>query len=98
MEANSDLEKAYAEVARTGDTQAPDNPEDEVDYHYVAFVKSRDNGHLYQLDGARKCRIDLGATAMDEDVLSDKCLGAVRSMIAHEEGNPNFSLMALVQA
>lgn len=67
-------------------------------YHYVCFVKSRDNGHLFQLDGARKQRIDLGATASDEDVLSDKCLGVVRSMIAKEEGNVNFGLMALVPA
>jgi ubiquitin carboxyl-terminal hydrolase L3 len=36
--------------------------------------------------------------AVDEDVLSDKCLDVIRSMIASEEGNMNFSLMALVPA
>jgi ubiquitin carboxyl-terminal hydrolase L3 len=98
LEADSALEKAYAQVARIGDTEAPANAQDEVEYHYICFVKSHENGHVYQLDGDRQQPVDLGAMAVDEDVLSDKCLDVIRSMIASEEGNMNFSLMALVPA
>lgn len=97
LESSQELEVAYAGVARKGDTEAPDSAEDEVDFHYVAFVKSHNNNHVYQLDGARKRPIDLGPLAADEDVLSNKCLDVIRSMIASESNNPNFSLMALVE-
>ncbi|KAF1831399.1 cysteine proteinase [Decorospora gaudefroyi] len=97
LEDSKELEVAYAGVARKGDTEAPDNAEDEVDYHYTAFVKSPKNSHLYQLDGDRKRPIDLGALAADEDVLSDTCLGIIRGMVAGEDDNLNFSLMALVK-
>jgi ubiquitin carboxyl-terminal hydrolase L3 len=96
LEADEGLEQAYGEVAQDGDTRAPDNPEDEVDYHYICFVKSHKNGHLYQLDGDRKEPIDLGAMAPGDDVLSNKCLDVIRKMITNENGNVNFSLMALV--
>ena len=97
LEDSKELEAAYSGVARKGDTEAPANAEDEVDYHYVAFVKSPKSNHLYQLDGDRKQPIDLGALASDEDVLSEKCLSVIRGMIASEDNNPNFSLMALVE-
>jgi ubiquitin carboxyl-terminal hydrolase L3 len=92
------LEQAYADVAQQGDTEAPVDPEDEVDFHYICFVKSQKNEHLYQIDGDRKRPIDLGAMAVEEDVLSDKCLDVIRGMMANERDNVNFSLMALVSA
>jgi len=98
LEVDSALEKAYTQVARVGDTEAPANAQDEVDYHYICFVKSHENGHAYQLDGDRKQPVDLGPMVIDEDVLSDRCLDVIRSMTASEEGNVNFSLMALVPA
>ena len=97
LENSNDLESAYAGVARKGDTEAPTNAEDEVDYHYMAFIKSTKSGHLYQLDGDRKRPIDLGILPADEDVLSDKCLHVIRNMMTLEVNNPNFSLMALVE-
>ena len=96
-EKNDGLERAYAGVANKGDTEAPLNAEEEVDYHYIAFVKSAQDSHLYQLDGDRKRPIDLGVLTADEDVLSEKCLGVIRGMMASEAENPNFSLMALVE-
>jgi ubiquitin carboxyl-terminal hydrolase L3 len=96
LEADPGLEQAYGEVALDGDTAAPDNPEDEVDYHYICFVKSHKNGHLYQLDGDRKQPIDLGTMEIGDDALSESCLHVIRSMIESEDGNVNFSLMALV--
>ncbi|KAI4639615.1 hypothetical protein J4E93_008967 [Alternaria ventricosa] len=97
LEKNDGLERAYAGVASKGDTEAPLNAEDEVDYHYIAFVKSAKDNHLYQLDGDRKRPIDLGALTTHEDVLSERCLGVIRDMMASEDENPNFSLMALVE-
>jgi ubiquitin carboxyl-terminal hydrolase L3 len=98
LEADERLEQAYARVAQQGDTEAPVNPEEEVDFHYICFVKSTTNGHLYQLDGDRKQPISLGAMPSDEDMLSDNCLNAIRRMIASEGDNINFSLMALVSS
>ncbi|KAG9193033.1 ubiquitin carboxyl-terminal hydrolase L3 [Alternaria panax] len=97
LERNTGLEVAYAGAASKGDTEAPLNAEDEVDYHYVAFVKSSKDNHVYQLDGDRKRPIDLGALTADEDILSEKCLGIIRGMMAKENDNLNFSLMALVE-
>jgi ubiquitin carboxyl-terminal hydrolase L3 len=97
LEDSKELEVAYAGVARKGDTEAPANAEDEVDYHYIAFVKSPQSNHLYQLNGVHKQPMDLGTLAPEEDVLSDKCLDVIRSMIASEENNLGFSLMALVE-
>jgi ubiquitin carboxyl-terminal hydrolase L3 len=96
LEADQGLEQAYADVAQKGDTEAPNRPEDEVDYHYICFVKSHKNDHLYQLDGDRRQPIDLGVVPVDEDVLSDKCVDVIRGMMESEGGNANFSLMALV--
>jgi ubiquitin carboxyl-terminal hydrolase L3 len=96
LEENEGLEGTYAGVASKGDTEAPLNAEEEVDYHYIAFVKSSKDSHLYQLDGDRKRPIDLGALSVEEDVLSESCLDVMRGMMASEDGNLNFSLMALV--
>ncbi|KAH7067166.1 hypothetical protein FB567DRAFT_458180 [Paraphoma chrysanthemicola] len=98
LETDIELERVYVELAQKGDTEAPGNAEDEVDYHYVCFVKSHEDGHLYQLDGDRKCPIQLGAVPANEDVLSDPCLRVIRGMIAQENENANFNLMALVPA
>ncbi|OAL45903.1 ubiquitin C-terminal hydrolase L3 [Pyrenochaeta sp. DS3sAY3a] len=97
LEGSEELEHAYTEVARKGDTEAPENPEDEVDFHYICFVKSHQSGHLYQLDGDRKRPINLGPLAANEDVLSSKCLDVIRRMFASEDDNISFSLMALVE-
>lgn len=68
LEDSKELEAAYASVARKGDTQAPASPEDEVDFHYICFVKSHKNGHLFQMDGDRNGPIDLGHIGSDQDV------------------------------
>lgn len=94
LENSQELEHAYAEVAQKGETAPPANAEDEVDFHYIAFVKSHVNSHLYQLDGDRKRPIKLAGLQEGEDVLAEKCLEVIRSMMI--EDNVNFSLMALV--
>ena len=96
LEDDEMLERVYAEVARQGDTEAPANAEDEVDFHYIAFVKSHIDGHLYQLDGDRKKPLKLELLEHGEDVLSEKCLDVIRGMMTEERDSLGFSLMALV--
>lgn len=96
FENDQDLERVYAEVAHKGATVAPANPEDEVDFHNIAFVKSHMNAHLYQLDGDRKRPIKLALLEEGEDVVSDKCLTVIRGMMNKGGDSLNFSLMALV--
>lgn len=96
LEDDDELERVYNEAATEGDTEAPANPEDEVDFHYIAFVRSHVNDHLYQLDGDRKRPVKLDLLNDGDDVLSEKCLGVIRRMMAEDGDNLNFSLMALV--
>lgn len=96
LESSEAVEEAYKEVALQGDSEVPANAEDEVDYHYVCFVKSHRNNHLYELDGDRKGPIDRGILGADEDVMSHDGLNVIREYLQRENGeNPNFSLLAL---
>lgn len=95
LENSKPLAEAYEEAARQGDSAVPENPEDYVEYHYVCFVKSLKNGHLYELDGDKKGPIDLGPFE-DDDLLSDAGLKAVKAYVNREDGlNIGFGLMAL---
>ena len=77
----------------------PENAEDEVDFHYVCFVKSSKTGHLYELDGDRKGPVDHGSLGPGENILSSGALSIIQNFIGRENGqNVNFSLLALVSA
>ena len=102
VEATDELEIAHQEAAATGDTAAP-NATDNVDLHYVCFVKSGRSGHLFEMDGSRKGPLDRGALGADEDVLSAKALElGVRAFLKREEaaggGDLRFSLIALAES
>ncbi|KAI5212097.1 cysteine proteinase [Aureobasidium subglaciale] len=95
------LESAHQAAATGGDTSAP-AAEDNVDLHYVCFVKSANN-HLWEMDGRRKGPLDRGLLTVDDDVLSDKALDmGVRSFLKREAeaggGDLRFSLIALSQS
>jgi ubiquitin carboxyl-terminal hydrolase L3 len=85
LENDMELELAYRLVATQGTSEVPTNPEDEVDFHYVCFVKSNKNNHLYELDGDRKGPKDRGPLEPNDDVLSEREHGQ----------NSNFSLLVL---
>jgi ubiquitin carboxyl-terminal hydrolase L3 len=92
------LESAHADAAKLGDTKAP-GAEDDVDLHFVAFVKGAD-GNLWELDGRRKGPLERGTLAEGEDALSEKALdlGVRRFLkVESEGGNPDlrFSLVSL---
>ncbi|CEL04433.1 Putative Ubiquitin C-terminal hydrolase L3 (AFU_orthologue; AFUA_2G05590) [Aspergillus calidoustus] len=89
------LESAHADAAKLGDTKAP-GAEDDVDLHFVAFVKGAD-GKLWELDGRRKGPLERGTLAEGEDALSERALdlGVRRFLkVESEGGNPDlrFSL------
>ncbi|KAL4917498.1 hypothetical protein BDW62DRAFT_85279 [Aspergillus aurantiobrunneus] len=92
------LESAHADAAKLGDTKAP-GAEDDVDLHFVAFVKGGD-GKLWELDGRRRGPLERGVLGPDEDALSDRALQlGVRRFLDVEAkgGNPDlrFSLVSL---
>ncbi|KAF2129518.1 cysteine proteinase [Dothidotthia symphoricarpi CBS 119687] len=95
------LESAHQAAASGGDTGAP-AAEDNVDLHYVCFVKS-ENNNLWELDGRRKGPLNRGQLSPDEDVLSDKALNlGVRSFLKREteagKGDLRFSLIVLAES
>jgi ubiquitin carboxyl-terminal hydrolase L3 len=97
LEESAELEKAHTTVALKGDSAVPDSAEAEVEFHYICYVKSEKDGHLYELDGSRKGPIDTGLVLSEsEDVLGEKTLGLVRKYVDEADGNLNFSLLALV--
>ena len=81
-------------MASQGDTDPPEHAEDEVDFHYVCFVKSHKDGHLYELDGDRRGPVDWGLFP-GEDVLSRDGLVVIREFIKPVERSVGFSLLAL---
>lgn len=99
IERTEALATAHSDAAKLGDTAAPDISED-VDLHYVCFVKDNHRGHLWEMDGRRTGPLDRGALKEDEDVLSDEALKkGVRAFLKREEeaggGELRFSLIVL---
>jgi ubiquitin carboxyl-terminal hydrolase L3 len=99
LEDSASLEAAHGAVAVKGDSEVPQSAEDEVDFHYICFVKSKANGHLYELDGDRKGPLDRGLvdSAAPDGVLGPEAFDVIRQFMSLEQkGNINFNLMALV--
>ncbi|KAI0401008.1 putative ubiquitin carboxyl-terminal hydrolase [Xylaria palmicola] len=94
LEKTPALATAHHEAASQGQTAAPD-AQDDVDLHYVCFVKT-DDGTLWELDGRRKGPIARGKLDADEDVLSDKALlwGPLK-FLERGGGDMRFSCVAL---
>lgn len=97
IEDSSELEAIYKSIA-LGNPSAEDiNPEDEVDYHYIAFVRGS-NGVLFEMDGdTDKGPRSLGSSG-GESLASDTTLQEVLKQYL-ERGGLNelgFSLLALV--
>ncbi|ORY65565.1 uncharacterized protein BCR38DRAFT_433147 [Pseudomassariella vexata] len=97
IEGTRALASAHQEAASQGATAAPD-AQDDVDLHYVCFVKTED-GTLWELDGRRKGPIARGKLEGDEDVLSEKALlwGPLK-FLEREGADMRFSCVALAGA
>jgi ubiquitin carboxyl-terminal hydrolase L3 len=92
------LETAHQSAASQGQSHAP-GAEDDVDLHYVCFVKDEKN-NLWEMDGRRKGPLNRGLLDASEDVLSEKALDlGVRRFLKREEetggGELRFSLITL---
>jgi ubiquitin carboxyl-terminal hydrolase L3 len=97
LEKTPELAAAHREAASGGDTAAP-NAEDDVDLHYVCFVKDNDN-RLWELDGRRKGPIRRGQLDSNEDALSAKALSLGALKFLEREGEDlRFSAIALAGA
>ncbi|KAJ7026589.1 hypothetical protein C8F04DRAFT_966313 [Mycena alexandri] len=94
LEASPGIAEAYREAATQGSTAVP-NAEDEVDFHYVCFVKSPLNGHLYDLDGDKNGPVDRDERLEGDCDLLSGGLKLAESYI--QDGNSQFQLMALVK-
>lgn len=102
IEETEALEKAHQAAAAGGDTAAPEAADD-VDLHYVCFVKNEETGRLWEMDGRRKGPLDRGVLGKDEDVLSEAALEkGVRAFLKREQeaggGDLRFSLITLAQS
>ena len=97
LEDSQELEQAYHKAALDGSSEAPTNPEDEVDFHYTCFVKSNSQEHLYELDGDVSGPILAATLAPEEDVLCEAAVNVIKRYIAARGAESiGFSLLALV--
>jgi ubiquitin carboxyl-terminal hydrolase L3 len=102
LEDSGEFEKAHADAAKLGDTEAPIEIEEyKKGQHFVAFVKAKD-GHLWELEGGRMGPLDRGALKDDEDVLSAaalaKGLGKMMAIETEKGGDLRFSAIALAKS
>lgn len=97
LEDSKPIAQAHYNAAKQGGTFMSDNPADEPDGHFVAFVQSSKNGHIYEMYGNHKGPIDLGPLVKEgEDLLSDAMRKVIKGFLERDGGtNPSFSLLAL---
>lgn len=94
LESSQSLATAHQSAASQGDTAAPEATDD-VDLHYVCFVKGTD-GILWELDGRRKGPLERGRLESNEDVLSEKALTlGPRKFLERAGEDLRFSAVAL---
>ncbi|ORY71013.1 uncharacterized protein BCR38DRAFT_479542 [Pseudomassariella vexata] len=92
LEDDIELESAYRNVALQGESEVLANPEDEVDFHYVCFVKIHEDDRLYELDGHRKGPFHRGLFT-GNDILSEDGLGVTQKLIEPVARGVGFSLL-----
>lgn len=91
------LENAHQSSAQEGQSTAPADLDD-VDLHFVCFVKNQKTNHLWELDGRRKGPLDRGLLDPEDDVLSEKALDlGPRKFMKREAdaGEMRFSILTL---
>ncbi|KXN91078.1 Ubiquitin carboxyl-terminal hydrolase isozyme L3 [Leucoagaricus sp. SymC.cos] len=96
LEDSKEIENAYSKAAVQGDT-VPPSLDEEVDYHYIAFVPNKHNNKIYLMDGVRKGPVDTGVELAPGEDFLPKALEIVKDAISHIDGGVKFSLIALVR-
>lgn len=90
-----DLETIYNKAAVRGSISPP-RAEDEVDLHYVCFIRSP-SGSIYEMDGDANGPVKTNIVIkQNEDMLEASALECVKRCIARGDGDMNYSLLALV--
>ena len=96
LEQSSELETTYQEAALRGSTAAPALGE-EVDLHYICFIKSR-NGAVYEMDGDAAGPIETGIQLNEgDDLFEASVLECARKRIAKAGAEGSFSLLGLIK-
>ena len=94
LQAAKTLHAVTETVAATGQTETPD-AEDEVNHHFIAFIRSSD-GHLLEMDGMKPGPIDHGPCADDE--VFKKAARIIREDMMTKTENMNFCMLGLTTA
>ncbi len=96
LNSSAHLDTIYEKAALRGATMPPP-AQDEVDLHYVCFIKSP-NGSVYEMDGdtSGPVKTDIKLNH-DEDMLQVSALECVKQCIARDNMDGKFSLLALVR-
>ncbi|PGH18823.1 hypothetical protein AJ79_00236 [Helicocarpus griseus UAMH5409] len=92
LENSKEVEDAYARAAQSGTSNAP-CAEDEVDHHYICFVKHSD--HLYELDGDMDGPTDRGLLE-GEETLTMTAVDIIKQYL-DSQGDEAFGLLALIE-
>jgi ubiquitin carboxyl-terminal hydrolase L3 len=96
LNSSAHLNTIYSKAAQRGSTSPP-LAQDEVDLHYVCFIRSP-KGSVYEMDGDTSGPVKTDITlSRDEDMLQISALECVKRCIARENADGKFSLLALVQ-
>jgi ubiquitin carboxyl-terminal hydrolase L3 len=85
------IEQAHHSIATEGQTEAP-SADDNVEYHFISFVHV--DGHLYELDGAKKIPINHGASSADT-FLSDAAKVIQKNFFEQAGDDVHFSVITL---
>lgn len=89
------LEKAHQKAARDGSSRAPPAGVEHVGYHFITFVRGKDD-HLWELEGGSDGPVDRGPLSETSDMVSQEALEmGVRRYLKHADGNTEFSIVAL---
>ena len=97
LEDSGELEEIYKTIALENPSAEGINPEDEVDYHYIAFVQGS-NGVLFEMDGdTDKGPRSLGSRGSESLATDTTVQEAVKQYLGRGGLNElGFSLIALV--
>eukprot|EP01097_Dermamoeba_algensis_P002743 TRINITY_DN2082_c0_g1_i2.p1 TRINITY_DN2082_c0_g1~~TRINITY_DN2082_c0_g1_i2.p1 ORF type:complete len:234 (-),score=41.33 TRINITY_DN2082_c0_g1_i2:93-794(-) len=91
LEKEDSIEAISAEVAHSGQTETP-AADDKVDYHFICFTIV--DGHLYELDGAKKFPINHGPSTL-ESFKKDAAKVLQKNYIEINPDEMRFSVISL---